>query len=140
MKTITRSPCNGVSAPAAAALVALVPMLAALGMGCGGVEQQQVPRELVGRWVTEHPDYAGRSFEVTPSTLTIDPAVEPATTHTIVAVEEEGTEEGRLSVTLVYQNESGDRIRFPLTYDPDSDRLWPRHQPSVVWERAGGRR
>jgi len=115
-------------------------LAALLAVACAEEVQREVPTELVGRWVTDHPDYVGRSFEVTPSRVTIDSGVEPATTHTIVGVEEGAGERGHRHITLVYQNESGDRIRFPLTYDAESGRVWPRHQPTVVWQKSERRR
>lgn len=104
---------------------------------CAADSLREAPSELVGRWITDHPTYAGRFFEITPSSLTIGSGVEPPTRHTIVRVEQERSEDGLQLVTLVYLNESRDTIRFPLAYDPDSPgRVWPRHQSGVVWRRT----
>lgn len=135
-------PCTALAAFPAGSLPALMAafLLGFVAVACDAPVEQRVPSVLEGRWVSDHPDYAGRFFEITSSSVTIGPGVEPPITHTILDVEETRDDEGRRLITLTYRSADGGAVRFPLTYDPESDTVWPRHQPRVVWRRTEPRR
>lgn len=121
-----------VYASAAAALVAgvavvqLVPRAATTSV--------ELPIETYGRWVTKHPRYAKRSFQLDGSSVTLQTGPESSdyAVHEIRRVERK--REKGVEVIRVYYEDRGNTIEMAFSYSPSpKPQLRLINQPEVAW-------
>jgi hypothetical protein len=114
----------------------LLTLTLAAAFGCTS-PPPELPPELVGRWVSADPRFAGRTLELSPATVGFETGIDGPSRHEILRVEApaNGSTEGE--VTIHYAGEQGLAYQLRLRYEARSEELRLIHRPDVVWTREG---
>lgn len=131
--TVSRSP------------LCVIPLVIVLGSavlaGCENDLEAAAPNQLLGTWVTDHPEYFDRGFAISENTIVFytGPRLADFTAHPII----ETLAEDRGSATIYrlrYRGSDGTALTFSLRLDPDEEGIARLpDQPLITW-RQGERR
>lgn len=112
--------------------------------GCGddfdaAGERVPVPSELKRRWITDHPRYADRHFEVTDSLLIFGTGEGGVSAERILAV---FAREGERETLYQFRYRAGGTqvYDFDVLHDPERGSVRLENQPEVVWWPQGRER
>lgn len=88
------------------------PIVLALALAALGCARQEavVPRELLGRWVSADPDYAGRSLTLLSRSVTFGLSKTESESFTVRGVEAQPETDGGLSVEIIYGSAVEQRV------------------------------
>lgn len=93
------------------------------------------PSRMIGFWLSNDPRYSDRYMEIHPDTMTFGTGGVASRTYRILGCERIARSEGKTLFILHIADASGARYNRPMYLD-DSQRLWFKNQPNVVWTRA----
>ena len=107
-----------------------------LGFACTPVGDPPLPPELVGRWVTDAPDYEDRAIQITDGVLVFDLGDEALRVHRILEVETSPLG-AQTAYVLRYRNEAGVRDELHIFHEPkdDLETLRLRNLELIEWTR-----
>lgn len=106
--------------------------------GCGEDLEAAPPRQLIGTWVTDHPRYWDRGFEISEDAIVFytGSGIADFTAHPILAT----LVEDRGSATIYrfqYRGSDGSSLTFSLRLDPDEEGIVRLpNQPLITWRRG----
>lgn len=94
-----------------------------------------IPDEIIGRWTTEAPAYADRSFEITKTSVTFYTGESTFTTHLITNVTSV-TFNGATLYTVEYTN-LGEVYEFSFFYtNPPRGTIQFKNQQDMTWQKV----
>jgi hypothetical protein len=108
-------------------------------LGCSSNEIKTLPQEVLGRWETETPKYAGFSFELSEKTITFYDlnAEEGKEIYGIKKRTKELDNDGNIFYVVHYENEEGLELRHAFYYDPSGGgKIRLKNQKIIVWTRV----
>jgi hypothetical protein len=107
--------------------------------GCSSNKIDNLPQEVLGRWETEAPKFAGFSFELSEKTITFydQNAEEGTEIYFIKKRTKEQDNDGNTFYVVHYENEEGLELKHAFYYDPsEGGEIRLKNQESVVWTRV----
>jgi hypothetical protein len=102
--------------------------------GCHSRTNPVVPAYLLGVWKTSAPQYADRSFEITPGMVILNTGDDAVAINAIVGVEQVPTR-GNILYVISYEDREGQKHRFAFYYDPTPDAIRFEHQNRIDWTK-----
>jgi len=106
--------------------------------GCGKA-QEGVPNALVGRWVSDDPHYASRSFTVDAGTISFETGESLAELHTIDGVDTRD-DAGTVVHTVRYRDADGSVASLTIEIVPGARPALRFENHDELWIRDYGRR
>lgn len=106
--------------------------------GCDNELEAALPDQLIGTWVTDHPRYRDRGFEISEDVIVFytGPGIGDFTAHPILAT----LSEDRGSATIYrfrYRGSDGAALTFSLRLDPQEEGIVRLpNQPLITWRRG----
>jgi hypothetical protein len=110
-----------------------------INLGCSSNEIENLPQEVLGRWETEAPKFAGFSFELGEKTITFYDlnAEEGIEVYVIKKRTKELDRDGKALYGVHYKNDEGLELKHAFYYDPsEGGKIRLKNQESVVWTRV----
>ncbi len=110
-----------------------------INLGCSSNEIENLPQEVLGRWETETPKYAGFSFELSKETITFTDlnAENRIESNIIEKRTKELDNENNIFYVVHYENEEGLALKFAFYYDPSGGgKIRLKNQKTTVWTRV----
>jgi hypothetical protein len=107
--------------------------------GCSSNEIDNLPQEMLGRWETETPKFAGFSFELSEETITFTDlnAENGIESYTIEKRTKELDNQKNIFYVVHYENEEGLELKHAFYYDPSKGgEIRLKNQKSVLWTRV----
>jgi hypothetical protein len=107
--------------------------------GCSSNKIENLPQEVLGRWETEAPKFAGFSFELGEKTITFYDlnAEEGIEVYVIKKRTKELDRDGKALYGVHYKNDEGLELKHAFYYDPsEGGKIRLKNQESVVWTRV----
>lgn len=117
----------------------LVVLALLTNLGCSSNEIDNLPEEVLGRWETDTPKYAGFSFELSEETITYTDlnAENGIESNMIEKRTKELDNENKIYYVIHYENELGLELKFAFYYDPSGGgEIRLKNQKSVLWTRV----
>jgi hypothetical protein len=113
--------------------IALAMSLALACWGCGGASRlDSVPGELTGVWYSNHPNYAGRYFELRPRMVIFGTGEDSNTQHEIVSIQRT-VEDQQTVYEVTYRNEGAEDTWTFFYYSDHSIQF--KNQLGVPWSK-----
>jgi hypothetical protein len=110
-----------------------VVLLGAAAIGCG-TPSEDLPAEVLGRWVTSEARYADRFMEISRATVRFGTGGAGSETYPISHVTIENEPRGRL-IRITYVVED-DEMQLSFHYDPGDSTIRLQNQSSFRWSRV----
>jgi hypothetical protein len=110
-----------------------VVVLVATAIGCG-TPSEDLPAEVLGRWVTSEPRYADRFLEIGRATVRFGTGGAASETYPISRVTTESGPRGRL-IRITYLVED-DEMQLSFHYDSGDSTIRLQNQSSFRWSRV----
>jgi hypothetical protein len=104
-------------------------------VGCAPQEPPEVPKELIGVWITDDPRYEDRFLKLEKRTIHFGIGGDQASENPIIDVEELPVE-GSIIFRIKYLSPEGLEYSQSLYYDQQSEEIRYKSRPSVVWRRV----
>jgi hypothetical protein len=117
----------------------LVVLTLLINLGCSSNEIENLPHEVLGRWETETPKYAGFFFELSEEAITFTDlnAENGIESNMIEKRTKELDNENNIFYVVHYENEEGLALKFAFYYDPSGGgKIRLKNQETTVWTRV----
>ena len=105
-----------------------------LAVGCTA-PSEDLPVEVLGRWMTTEPRYADRFFEIQPEILRFGTGDNGSEVYSIRRVDTQPDPDGRL-FSVIYLVDGEDML-FAFHYDTATSTIRLHNQSSIEWVKAG---
>ena len=114
----------------------LIPIASLCLMAACGSGDDGLPKELEGRWSTEHARYAGRFLTLSADTICFGASEELITPYPIDEVRQTrvGSE---MKVEIAYREPTGDLSYFRIRYEFSDRSVQFMTRPGVIWRKIG---
>lgn len=119
-----------------AVVIGVVAVLAVMLLDRPDYDSKVVPKELVGEWMCELPEYSDRYLTLTPSRVTFGTGGTSFVTYKIMGVEKEQMNGADVAI-LHFRDVAGTKFRRRVVRNPAGSSIYFASQPSVVWQRIG---
>ena len=113
----------------------VVSVIGSVVVGCAPQEPPEVPKELIGVWITDDPRYEDRFLKLEERTIHFGIGGDQASENPIIDVEELPVE-GSIIYRIKYLSPEGLEYSQSLYYDQQSEEIRYKSRPSVVWKRV----
>lgn len=110
--------------------------LVATSLGCQSGNEQTIPDGLSGVWVTSHPKYADRYFQLKDDVIIFGTGKETIELHALMNID--ATPYGDIiHYTISHLNHYGQYYTFSFYYNPTNDgTIWFENQKHILWTRV----